>query len=154
VRNGRQPSKTVFRWAFEGIGRVIKRDVEQDADKDICHSIQPQLQPGVIDHIGTFDEAAPKNTVVTPIQFLPVTNHVAAIVRFVGHHHDNSKAGVAARELTARRSQGRRSRSASKPRFLEPRRRQAEESLLGQVNVAVPVVSRIPPRRRDTQVQS
>src|SRR5437762_2921258 len=75
---------------FEGIGGVIKRNAEQDADKEVCQSIQPQLQPRIIDHTSAFDEAAAEDTVIAFIQFLPVTNHVAAIVRLVGHHHDGS----------------------------------------------------------------
>ena len=45
-----------------------------------------QFVRGIVDHSAAADEARPEDRVPPSSQQLPVANHVAAIVGFIGHH--------------------------------------------------------------------
>jgi hypothetical protein len=57
-------------------------------EKQVRQTIQPQFEEWVINHATALDEAAAKDTVKAFVQFLPVTDDVAAVVGFVCHHND------------------------------------------------------------------
>src|SRR4051812_17232371 len=74
---------------LESVGGVVERNSKQSANKEIGQSIQTEFQPGIIDRAAMLHETAAEDAVPPLIQHLPVANHVAAIVRFIGHHDND-----------------------------------------------------------------
>ena len=91
-RNGRQPSIALPPVGFEGVGEIVQRNVEQHAQKQIRHAVQQQLVRRVVDHAAAAHEARAEDRVPAFVQHFPVAHHVAAVVRFVGHHDDHGVA--------------------------------------------------------------
>ena len=84
--SGRQPSITSRAVGLEGVGGVVEPDAEQEPEEEIGQPVDDQLDPGIINDPAALDEAAAEDAVPALVQLLPVADHVAAVVRFVGHH--------------------------------------------------------------------
>src|SRR5262249_12147287 len=76
-----------FAVGFESVGRVVQLNVEKYPQEKIGRSIQNQFHARIIDCATAFHEAAAENAFVAFIEFLPVANHIATIVRFIRHHN-------------------------------------------------------------------
>src|SRR5207249_8370612 len=66
---------------------VIKS--EEELQQLVRDSVQNELEPWVIYNSSTPHETAPKNAVISFVEYVPVPNHVANIVRFVSHHDNH-----------------------------------------------------------------
>src|SRR5215470_9537375 len=76
-----------FAVRLESVCGVVQSDAEKYLQEKIGHSIQNQFHPRIIDHASAFHKTAAKNTFVAFIEFLPVTDDIAAIVGFIRHHN-------------------------------------------------------------------
>src|SRR5438874_424004 len=72
---------------LEGIRDVVQAHSEARAKKKICQPIYRQFVPGIVDHAATANEARAKNCIPTCVQQLPISDHIAAVIRLVRHHH-------------------------------------------------------------------
>ena len=71
---------------LERVRKIIQRDAEQDAQKEVCQPIEQQLMDRVIDHGPAPHESRPKNCISAFIKHLPIQHHIATVVGLVGHH--------------------------------------------------------------------
>ena len=78
-----------FPISFERVGCVVELNVEDQLQKPICKPVYPELQPGIIDDATTFQESAAKYTVPPFVEFLPISNDIAAVVGLIRHHNDS-----------------------------------------------------------------
>ena len=81
---------------FEGVGRVVEADVKDDSDEEVGHPVEDVFDEGVVDGAAASDEAGAEDAIDAAVEFFEVTDDVAAIVGFVGHHDDDGVAGVVA----------------------------------------------------------
>ena len=77
-----------FAVGLEGVGRVVETVVEEDSHERIGQAVYKELHGWVINHSTALHEAASEDTIVALVELLPVTHHIAAIIRLVGHHND------------------------------------------------------------------
>src|SRR5256885_3919218 len=83
---------------LEGIGGIVQRNAEQYPNEEIGHTIDPQLEPRIIDDSAPFHEARAEYGIPALIEDMPIADDIAAIIGLVGHHDDD---GVSAHLLQA-----------------------------------------------------
>ena len=81
-----------FPIGFERIGRVVELDVKEKAQKSVGRSVYQQLQLRIIDDRAATHKSASENAIESFVQFFPITNHVAAVIRFIRHHNNHGVA--------------------------------------------------------------
>lgn len=77
-----------FAIGFEGVGRIVKAVVEEDPHKRVCQAVYKEFDRWIVDDPAALHEAAAEDAIIALVQLLPVAHHIAAIIRFVGHHDD------------------------------------------------------------------
>jgi hypothetical protein len=77
------------------ICRVIQRDIKQYPERIVRELIDLELEPGIIDYPASSEKTAAENAVKAFVQLLPISNHVATIVRLIGHHDNHCVAAHA-----------------------------------------------------------
>ena len=78
---------------FEGVRGVVEAVAEEEADEKVRGAVESELEGRVVDHASVLKEAATENAVVPFVEFFPITDDIAAVVGFVGHHDDDGVAG-------------------------------------------------------------
>src|SRR5262249_10126864 len=95
VRRDQRPTTidNFFAISFKRVGRVVEPYAKQHPYEMVRQPIEKQFNFGITNYAATANEAATKHTVITFVQFLPVTHNVTAVVRLVSHHDDNRITG-------------------------------------------------------------
>src|SRR5262249_23723867 len=75
-----------FPIRFKCIRKLVVVNSEEELQRPVRNPVQKKFEPRVICNGSTRHETAPENAVISFVELLPVPNHVADIVRFVGHH--------------------------------------------------------------------
>src|SRR5262249_48670685 len=60
----------------------------QDSQKQIGHTVEDQLVPGIIDHASPTDKTRAEDGIPSLIEDSPVGYDVPGIVAFIGHHYN------------------------------------------------------------------
>ena len=62
---------------------------EEELQELVGDSVQKEFEPWVIYNSSARHETGPENAVISFVEYVPVPNHVANIVRFVSHHDNH-----------------------------------------------------------------
>ena len=63
------------------------------AQEQVRQAVEQELKPRIVDHASAANKAGAENGVPTLAQDLPVANHIAAVIGFIGHHDNDGVAG-------------------------------------------------------------
>jgi hypothetical protein len=74
---------------LEGVGCVVEIEPEHHRDEGIGRAIEKPFRQRIINRAAAADEATAEHAVPALVEFLPVPNRVATIVRPVGHENDH-----------------------------------------------------------------
>ena len=77
-----------FAIGLEGIRRIVEAVVEEDSHERICQAVYKEFDRWIVDNPAALHEAASEDAIIALVELLPVTHHIAAIIRLVGHHDD------------------------------------------------------------------
>src|SRR5262249_522134 len=66
--------------------KIVVLNSEEELQKLVRNSVQKEFEPWVICNCSARDETAPENAVISFLEYVPVTNDITNIVRFLTHH--------------------------------------------------------------------
>lgn len=76
--------------SFEGVRGVVEAMAEEEANEEVRGAVEGELEGWVVDHAAVLEEAAAEDAVVPFIELFPITDDIAAVIGFIGHHDDHS----------------------------------------------------------------